>query len=149
MSRAAFVLVAALVFSAPALAGEAHKEIKLEFDRWIDLKVTDGPVTLHRFRLVRGVAGSIKSKIARPTNSRYLEDVRLEVEYSNDASRDWELTVRGEWSDAQGVTVDGIDQSESLDDGKRFESVTITFPTLRYGLERASKLKLDLFFQPD
>ena len=99
--------------------------------------------------LIRDAKGSIKSRIARPSNSRYLEDVRLEIEYSNDASRDWELTVRGEWTDARGEAIDGVDQTESLDDGKRFESVTITFPTLRYGLDHGTKLKLELFFTPD
>ena len=151
MIRAAACVVAATLALAPAplAAGEVRNDVKLEFDRWVDLKVSDGPVTLHRFRLIRDAKGSIKSRIARPSNSRYLEDVRLEIEYSNDASRDWELTVRGEWTDARGEAIDGVDQTESLDDGKRFESVTITFPTLRYGLDHGTKLKLELFFTPD
>ena len=154
MPRATALLVVAVLAvltgsAAPAAAGEVHKEIKLEFDRWIDLKASDGPVTLHRFRLVRNAQGSIKSRLARPSNSRYLEDVRLEVEYSNEATRDWELVVRGEWSDARGEVIDGVDQSESLDEGERFQSVTITFPTLRYGLDRGAKLQLDLSFAPD
>ena len=150
LRAAALVVVAALTLSAAsAAAGEVHREMKLEVDRWFDLQATDGPVTLHRFRLVRGAQGSIKSRIARPSNSRYLEDVRLEIEYSNEATRDWELAVRAEWSDARGEAIDGVDQTEGLDEGERHQAVTITFPTLRYGLERGARLQLDLTFAPD
>jgi hypothetical protein len=137
----------ALVVTVPALAGEVEKKADFELDRWIELEATDGPVTLHRFRIVR--AAGTKSRILRPGNSEYLEDVQLQVEFSNDASRDWEARLDVVWSDASGNPIDGYLDSENLDNDSRHDQQTVTLSTLRYGLERAKKLSVRIRFDPD
>ena len=45
--------LASSLFATGALAGEVEKNVDFELDRWIELESTDGPLTLHRFRIVR------------------------------------------------------------------------------------------------
>jgi hypothetical protein len=142
----AFVLAAAL--AAPALAGEVDKTAPFVLDQWIELGATDGPVTLHRIRLVRQ-GGVTKSKLMRPGGSQYLEDVQLQLEFSNVGSQDWESRWRIEWTDAAGAAIDGYDGSENLDSGARYEQQTVTLSTLRYGLDRGKQLTLRIEFFPD
>jgi hypothetical protein len=146
---AAGPLAAALVLlaTAPALAGEVEKKADFELDRWIELESTDGPVTLHRFRIVR--ASGTKSRILRPGNSEYLEDVQLQLEFSNDASRDWEARFDVVWSDASGNPIDGYHDSENLDNDSRHDQQTVTLSTLRYGLEHAKRLSVRIRYDPD
>ncbi len=80
-------------------------------DQWIDLAASDGPVTLHRIRVARQGAGA-KSKFLRPGNSEYLEDVQVQLEFSNDATRDWEARLDIEWLDADGAAIDGYNDKE-------------------------------------
>lgn len=146
------VLIAALVLSilvaAPAVAGDVEKKLPFALDQWIDLKVSDGPVTLHRVRLVHEGRGA-KSKILRPGNSEYLEDVKIELEFSNEASKDWEARLKVVWLDAAGTAIDGYNDTESLDSDSRYDTQTVTLSTLRYGLDRAEKLELRIDFYPD
>ena len=104
-------------------------------------------MTLHRFRIVR--AAGTKSRILRPGNSEYLEDVQLQLEFSNDASRDWEARLDVVWSDASGNPIDGYHDSENLDNDSRHDQQTVTLSTLRYGLERAKKLSVRIRYDPD
>ncbi len=142
------VLGSAVLAAAPAAAGDVEKKLPFALEQWIDLKVSDGPVTLHRVRLVHEERGA-KSKILRPGNSEYLEDVKIELEFSNEASKDWEARVRVVWSDAAGEAIDGYNDTESLDSDSRYETQTVTLSTLRYGLDRAEKLDIRIDFYPD
>ena len=54
----------------------------LKLGEWVELASTDGPVTLHRIRLVRE-GGITKSTFMRPGNSQYLADVQIQLEYTN------------------------------------------------------------------
>lgn len=139
--------LASSLFATGALAGEVEKNVDFELDRWIELESTDGPLTLHRFRIVR--ASGTKSRLLRPGNSEYLEDVQLQLEFTNDASRDWEARLDVVWSDGSGNVIDGYHDSENLDNDSRHDQQTVTLSTLRYGLERARKLKLRIRFDPD
>jgi hypothetical protein len=140
-------LVAALG-AAPAAAGEVEKTVPFALDQWWDLGVTDGPLTLHRIRITREGRG-VKSKIMRPGNSEYLEDIQIQLEFTNDATKDWEARVDLEWSDAQDNPIDGYNDRETLDSESRHEDQTVTLSTLRYGLDRAKKLAIRIEFQPD
>jgi len=142
-----FAAALVLFATAPVFAGEVEKKADFELDRWIELESTDGPVTLHRFRIVR--ATGTKSRILRPGNSEYLEDVQLQLEFSNDASRDWEARLDVVWSDASGNPIDGYHDTENLDNDSRHDQQTVTLSTLRYGLERAKKLSVRIRFDPD
>jgi len=141
-------LALALVGAGAAAAGEVEKRVPFELDRWVDLQSTDGPVTLHRLRVARQAAGA-KSKLVRPGNSQYLADVQIQLEFTNDATRDWEARLEVEWLDADGAVIDGYGDSENLDSESRHDEQTVTLSTLRYGLERARTLKIRIRFQPD
>ena len=142
------VLALLAAVAAPAGAGEVDQTVSFTLDQWFDLGVTDGPVTLHRIRIVRE-GGFTKSRLMRPGNSEYLEDIQIQLEFSNSATRDWEARFRLEWVDGSGRTIDGYNGTENLDDGSRHDLQTITLSTLRYGIEQARKLRVRIDFDPD
>lgn len=143
-----FVALALACVALPLAAGEVDKDVPLALDQWIELNATDGPVTLHRIRLAKH-GGFTKSKLLRPGNSEYLEDVQIQLDYTNDASRDWEARLKVEWLDAAGEVIDGYNDSENLDGGSRHDEQTVTLSTLKYGLAKAKKLRIDIDFHPD
>lgn len=146
-SKVCLLVAAALVLSlTPAAAVE--KSAAFALDQWIELKATDGPVTLHRIRLA-SQGGVTKSKLFRPGGSQYLADVQIQLEFSNEATDDWKARVRFEWLDSAGVVIDGYDGSEDLDSESRFEQQTMTLSTSRYGLDRAKKIRLEISVAPD
>lgn len=134
--------------TAAAWAGEVERKVSFALDKWIDLKVTDGPVTLHRLRLADLGKGP-KSSVFRPGHEEYLQDVRIELEYSNESSRDWEAKISIVWKDADGRVIDGYHDTEELQDERRYEVATVTLSTLKYGLDRARRLEFSIRFYPD
>ena len=93
--------------------------------------------------------GVTKSSFMRPGNSEYLDDVQLQLEFTNDATKDWEAKFSVEWLDSDGRAIDGYQGTEGLDSEKRHDQQTVTVSTLKYGLERAKKLKIRIDFNPD
>jgi hypothetical protein len=85
----------------------------------------------------------------RPGNSQYLADVQIQLEYTNDSTNDWEAKFDVEWLDASGVAIDGYRGQEGLDSEKRHDQQTVTLSTLKYGLEKAKKLRIRLDYNPD
>jgi hypothetical protein len=146
--RLLLVLGLAIASVAPATAGQVDKSVPFKLDTWTDLNVTDGPVTLHRIRLAREEA-SVKSRIMRPANSEFLQDVQIQLEFSNEATKDWKARINFTWLDAEGKVIDGYDNTEGLDDGKRHDEQTVTLSTLKYGLDKARTLKIHIEFYPD
>lgn len=137
-----------IVLPAASFAGTAEKTVTLKMGEWVELAATDGPVTLHRIRLVRE-GGITKSKIMRPGNSQYLADVQIQLEYTNDSTNDWEAKFDVEWLDAGGDAIDGYRGQEGLDSEQRHDEQTVTLSTLKYGLDRAKKLRIRIDFNPD
>lgn len=133
----------------PAAAGSVEKSFAFELDKWYALDATDGPVTLHRIRLHRETGVLTKSAIFRPGNSQYLSTVQIQVEYTNQATKDWTAKLDITWVDGDDKTIDGYTGSENLDDGARHENLTVTLSTLRYGVDQAKKLKVHLSFDPE
>ena len=145
------LLVALLVFAllpSPAAAGSVEKNVNFVLDEWIDLSSTDGPTTLHRLRLARQ-GGFTKSKFMRPGSSDYLEDVQIQLEFTNESSKDWDAEVVFEWFDADGKLIDGYKGTESLDSESKLDEQTITLSTLKYGLQKAKKLKIRIDYERD
>lgn len=140
--------VGALALAAPSIAGEFEKTVPFTFDQWFDVNSQEGPVTLHRIRIVKE-RQSAKSRIMRPGNSEYLQDVQIQLEYTNDATRDWEAKLRVEWLDENGLAIDGYNDEENLDSESRHDQATVTLSTLRYGLERAKKLAIRIDFHAE
>ena len=138
---------AVLAAPPPAAAGEVEKTATVALDTWIALDSPDGPVTLHRVRLARS-GGAVKSHFVRPGNSEYLTDVQIQVEFSNEASSDWQMRLKVEWLDGDGRPIDGYDDTEDLDSDSRHDQQTVTLSTLRYGLERARQLRIRITYSP-
>ncbi len=150
-SRLTLMLLAFTVFcvSLPASAGEVSKKVPFVLDEWVELDVTDGPVTLHRIRLTELRAGA-KSKIFRPGGSDHAKDVQIQLEFTNTSKDDdWEAMLRFEWVDAEGKVIDGYNDEEGLGNDSNREEQTVTLSTLKYGLERAKKIEIDIKFYRD
>jgi hypothetical protein len=146
MTCVAGILCVAL--AGTARAGEFEKQVPFAFDQWFDVNSNDGVATLHRIRIVREKQ-SAKSRIMRPGNSEYLQDVQIQLEYTNDASRDWEVAMRVEWLDDRGTAIDGYNDDENLDSDSRHDQATVTLSTLKYGLERAKTLSIRLSYHAE
>lgn len=146
--RLVSALVLVLLAAPVAWAGEVEKRVPFVLGEWIELGASDGPVTLHRIRIERQT-GITKSKLMRPGNAQYLTDVQVQLEFTNEATRDWEARVDLEWLDADGQAIDGYDDGENLDSESRHDLQTVTLSTLRYGLARAKTLALRIEFHPE
>ncbi|MDQ1347799.1 MAG: hypothetical protein QG573_1172 [Acidobacteriota bacterium] len=141
-------LAAAILLPLATFAGTVEKDVPFKLDQWIELASTDGPVTLHRVRLVRQ-GGVTKSSFMRPGSSKYLDDVQIQLEFTNDSSNDWEARMSIEWLDGEGKPIDGYQGEEGLDSEQRHDQQTVTLSTLKYGLDRARKLKISIDTNPD
>lgn len=147
---AAVVALVALLAPSGAQAGEVDRSFPFELDRWFDLDVTDGPVTLHRIRVVEKTSGITKSSILRVGGSSpFATTVVIELEYSNDSPRDWEAKVLAQWVDGQGRAIDGYDGDETLGEDERNEDTTMTISTIKYGLEVAREFEVKISFEED
>jgi hypothetical protein len=144
----AVAFAAGALLPAPVSAGTVEKSAPFALDQWVDLASTDGPVTLHRVRIVRQ-GGVTKSSFMRPGNSKFLEDVQIQLEFTNDSSNDWEARISVEWLDGDGQTIDGYDGKEGLDSEQRHDQQTVTLSTLKYGVDKAKKLKIRIDTNPD
>lgn len=149
MRRSAMTLLA-LALAAPALAQTSvDKTVPFELDKWYELGVKDGPVTLHRIRLARQAGGGLKARVTRAADEEYTVPIKVELEYSNASSSDWKVAFRISWVDDDGQVIDGYNGSSQLDDKKDFDRVGGTVTTLKYGLARARHLRLVMSVRPD
>jgi hypothetical protein len=143
------LLAAATVLAVPASAQTSvDKTVPFELDKWYELNVKEGPITLHRIRLERGAGGGLKSRVTG-AEDEYRAPVKIELEYTNAASSDWRVVFRVSWTDDGGEAIDGYNGSHQLSEKKDFERTGGTVTTLRYGLARARKLRLLLNVKPD
>ncbi len=146
---AALAAAAVLVGGAVAEAGNSvSKTVDFSLGTWIDLNLTEGPVTLHRIRLVEQTGQFTKSQLFRPVGGEYLKTVQIQLEYSNAATKDWEAYLVFEWLDADGEVIDGYRDSESLDDGEVHDTTTVTLSTLKYGLDKAKTIRFTITVSP-
>lgn len=145
------VVALILALSAPtegASGGKVEKSVDFSLGTWIDLDLTEGPVTLHRIRLVEQSGQFTKSQFIRPVGGEYLKTVQIQLEYSNSATKDWEAYIKFEWLDADGEVIDGYNDSESLDDREVHDDTTVTLSTLKYGLARAKTIRFSISVSP-
>jgi hypothetical protein len=142
-------LLAATVLTAPASAQTSvDKTVPFELDKWYELNMKEGPITLHRIRLERTGGGGLKARVTG-AEDEYRVPVKVELEYSNVASSDWRVVFRVSWVDDGGEAIDGYNGSHQLSEKKDFERTGGTVTTLRYGIGRARKLRLLLSVKPD
>lgn len=140
---AALFLVALVVAPAPGEAAVVDKDVPFALDTWFDVSSSDGPLTIHRVR-VSLERGNVKSMLTRPGNAEYLETVQVQVEYTNDATRDYDAKLDIHWLDSSGKVIDGYTDEENMDEESRHDEMTATFSTLKYGLERAKTLHIGI-----
>ncbi len=143
----AVIFVAFLLIPTLAGAEVIEKEFPFELGKWYDINFEDGPITVHRVR-VEAVEGNFKSRVFRPglKNDEMVRDVQIQVEYSNDASRDYEAELEIFWLDSKGRRIDGYHGEEDMDEEERREEMTALRSTLVYGLEVAETLSVKITF---
>lgn len=146
--RTVITCLAILVAASALAGGPVDKAVPFELGTWIELEHTEGPVVLHRIRVVEQTGTITKSTIFRPVGSEYLKTVQIQLEYSNSATKDWECFMQVEWVDADDKVIDGYRDSESLDDREAHDAATVTLSTLKYGLEKGKTLKIRLEVHP-
>ena len=143
------VILLAAVLAAPASAQTSvNKTVPFELDKWYELNVKEGPITLHRLRLERAGGGGLKARVTGGEDE-YRVPVKVELEYSNVSSTDWKAVFHVSWVDESGEAIDGYNGSHQLSEKKDFERAGGTVTTLRYGLARARKLRLMMNVKPD
>jgi len=142
-------LLASLALPLGAAAETVNKTFPFDLDKWYDVGVTEGPVTIHRVRVARQGGMVTKSKIFRPGNSEYLDSVQIQVEYSNTATRDWKADLRVVWTDDKDLVIDGYNGSEQLDERESFQHATVSLSTFKYGLEKARRLRVEIVLKPE
>jgi len=143
-----FAATLAAASALPARAAQVDKSVPFQLDGWIALDSTDGPLTLHRVRLAHASEG-IKSKFMRPNNTEYVQDVQIQLEFTNAASHDWKARLDIAWLDADGKVIDGYLDTENLDDGSHHDLQTVTLSTLKYGIAHARTLRVRIEYFPE
>jgi len=143
----AFVFAAAR--AAPASAQPTvDKTLPFELDKWYELNVKEGPITLHRLRIERQGGVPLKARVAG-SDDEFRVPVKVEIEYSNSASTDWKAVVRLTWLDEHGDLIDGYNGTAGLDEKKDFNRSGGTVVTLKYGLAHARKLRVLINTRPE
>lgn len=143
------VTLLAAVLAAPASAQTSvDKTVPFELDKWYELNVKEGPITLHRIRLERAGGGGLKARVTGGEDE-YRVPVKVELEYSNVSSTDWKAAFKVSWLDESGETIDGYIGNHQLDEKKDFDRTGGSVTTLRYGLAHARKLRLHLNVKPE
>ena len=139
---AAFAAVILIMSSfACARKDPGEGKAKFEIGKWYDLAIKNGPVTIHRFRIERKASRLSKLKSLLPGNSQDMEDLQLQIEYSNQADSDWQTSFDVSWLDKSGKLIDGFHGNEDLTAGRDHDLVTNSLSTSRYGVEQADKLQ--------
>ena len=144
-----FCVALGTLFGGGALgAAETLKSYDFVVDEWQEIGATDGPVTLHRVRIDRLEGRLTKSTLARPYNQGYLETVRFQLDYSNGSSAKWRARITVRWLDEEGRVIDGFSANETLDKKSARKITQASVSTLKYGLERARTLEVEVRFEP-
>jgi len=142
-----FILACVLIgplATVPASAAEIDKEFPFKVDEWFPLEVTDGEVTVHRIR-IKTIKGNFKSRVFRPSSTEFVRTVQIQIEYTNDSSRDVEADLDIVWVDSHGNEIDGYRDEEDMDEDEHDE-MTAMISTSAYGLEQAKKLRVKIDF---
>lgn len=153
MNRKTLRIVLAALLLAPVAVGiagaeEVVKSFDFEVDRWYPIEVSDGPVTLHRIRIDRKEDRLNKATLARPYNQQYLQPVRFELDYTNGSSEKWKARVMVRWLDEEDRVIDGFSANETLQKKSAHKTVHASVSTLKYGIERAKTLQVEVRFEP-
>ncbi len=131
-----------------AEAATVAKSYDFALDSWNEIGASDGPVTLHRIRLDLIEGRLTKSAMARPHNQQYLETARVQLEYTNESSAKWKARIDVRWLDGEGRVIDGLGANETLDRRSAKKVTGVSVSTLKYGLDRAKTLEVEIHYEP-
>ena len=134
--------------SGVAQGAEVVKTYEFEVDRWHEIGLADGPVTLHRIRIDRKEDRLTKSVLARPYNQQYLEPIRFQLDYTTGSSSKWKARVTVRSLDEEGRVIDGFSANETLQKKSANKIAQASVATLKYGLQRAQTLEVEIRFEP-
>ena len=145
--------VVCLVVGSARLSGQdaVEQSFAFETDKWFSLgdNPSSAPAVLHRIQVTRQSGGFGKSSLMRPGNSDFLAPIEFRIEYSNVATHDWKARLRVTLLDEAGREIDGYSGTENLDEGERHQLLNIKIATLKYGLEKAKKLRVTAELRPE
>lgn len=144
LRHAALFLLLLTLTSVAASAGSIDKDFPFATDKWFDLETVDGQATIHRVR-IKIMDSNFKSRVFRPSNREFMETIQIQVEYTNDSSRDIDADIDIVWVDKAGKEIDGYRDEEGMDE-QESDEMTMTFSTSKYGLEVAQTLKVKIDF---
>lgn len=132
-----------LVMALPAQAEKIELEFPFELDEWFDIDHEDGPITIHRVRVES--KANVKSRIFRPgiRGDSMIQDVQIQIEYTNRSARDVECELEVFWLDAEGRPIDGYAGEEDMNE-EETDQMTAQRSTLIYGLEVAKTLSVKI-----
>lgn len=142
------LVLVGLVASAPLSAAEVVRTYDFTVDEWLEIQETDGAVTLHRIRIDRKEGRLTKSTLARPHNQEFLETVGIQLEYTNESSQKWRTRIMVRWLDEDGRVIDGFSANEEMEKKSARKIAQASVSTLKYGLERARTLEVEIRFEP-
>ncbi len=145
---AGLALVVGLGASPAATAATFKQSYDFALDRWNEIESSDGPVTLHRIRIDLIEGRLTKSSISRPHNQDFLETARVQLEYTNESSAKWNARVTVKWLDADGKVIDGISANETLGKKSARKIAGVSVSTLKYGLEQAKTVEVEVHYEP-
>ena len=147
--------VACLATAVAILGGSAHAEATVikqscdfRMETWCDIEQTDGPVTLHRFRVTTGDVGFRSVSASSVLNNEYLERVSVQIEFTNEGGRKYKSYVKVRWIDADGTAIDGFGDEEGLEANRARGVVRRSIGALKYGLQKAKTIEVEVNLNP-
>lgn len=138
---AAFTLALLLT---PTAQADINETLSFEIGEWVEFEAKDGPLTIHRVRVVEG-GGGFAAKLQRG-DSDFHTSLQLQIEFSNFGDEDRLAYYEVVWVDGRGEVIDGFVGKKNLDEGEAHERVTANTSALKYGLDKARKLKIKIEF---
>lgn len=141
-------ILALLGLATGSSAAQLKQTYDFALDKWQPIEDSDGPVTMHRVRLDIVEGRLTKSAVTRPYNQEFLETVRVQLEYTNESSSKWKGRITVRWLDEDGKAIDGISANETFDKRSAKKINQVSLSTLKYGLERAKTLEVEIHYEP-
>ena len=117
-------------------------------ETWCDIDQTDGPVTLHRFRVTTTDIGIRSISATNVLNDEYLQRIGVQVEFTNEGDKKYKSFVKVRWLDAEETAIDGFGDEEGLEGHKARGMIRRSIPALKYGLQKAKTIEIEVNLNP-
>ena len=141
-------LGALLGSSQVANATTLRQTCDFRMETWCDVNQTDGPVTIHRYRVTASEVGIRSISATNVLNDEYLERVGVQIEYTNEGGRKYKSFIKVRWLDADQDAIDGFGDEEGLEANKARAMIKRSIGALRYGLQKAKTIEFEINLNP-